>query len=193
MGKTTLRVVRRSPFIETPPRAWGRLPFPVVDQAFARNTPTCMGKTTPEDQPSHPCWKHPHVHGEDHFFLRLRRWQQETPPRAWGRQVCTPEVCTREGNTPTCMGKTWWSVWGFLGEEKHPHVHGEDGIERFWSRSTRETPPRAWGRRHLAQNFTSLPGNTPTCMGKTSRRRSKFGMGRKHPHVHGEDGLRVIN
>ena len=54
-----------------------------------------------------------------------------------------------------------------------------------------ETPPRAWGRLYAGGRKQDLMRNTPTCVGKTSKRRP-IRMGPwKHPHVRGED-VRVV-
>ena len=50
--------------------------------------------------------KHPHVRGEDRCL----------PGRE--RLPC--------GNTPTCVGKTFFKFSGGWRSEKHPHVRGED-------------------------------------------------------------------
>ena len=70
---------------ETPPRAWGRLDrvagFPEIDG----NTPTGVGKTSASLLHLQECQKHPHGRGEDVFSPRIGQYDQETPPRAWGR------------------------------------------------------------------------------------------------------------
>ena len=50
--------------METPPRAWGRPDRLERYNILTRNTPTCVGKTRPQDR---------------------ARVAGETPPRAWGR------------------------------------------------------------------------------------------------------------
>ena len=117
----------------------------------------------------------------------------ETPPRAWGRHFFR---CVRHlagGNTPTCVGKTM----RFNGKghvlQKHPHVRGEDGGVIPAYPNSRETPPRAWGRRlgQLAAMHQSR--NTPTCVGKTGDWQPGREQLRKHPHVRGEDLLARVD
>ena len=50
------------------------------------------------------------------------------------------------GNTPTCVGKTKTGSPKQALLVKHPHVRGEDALERCASILDMETPPRAWGR-----------------------------------------------
>ena len=33
-------------------------------------------------------------------------------------------------NTPTCVGKTLWGIFGLYLYKKHPHVRGEDHPEK---------------------------------------------------------------
>ena len=52
--------------------------------------------------------------------------------------------------------------------QKHPHGRGED-LKELWQRMVyQETPPRAWGRPGATGQTTSVTGNTPTGVGKTS-------------------------
>ena len=91
---------------ETPPRAWGRLPFGVHARSRAGNTPTCVGKTVVRRHFPSCCI--------------------ETPPRAWGRPAVGHAERSGGGNTPTCVGKTK-KVEQCRGlTQKHPHVRGED-------------------------------------------------------------------
>ena len=111
----------------------------------------------------------------------------ETPPRAWGRlRFGNPELRT-VGNTPTGVGKTPRAAALALLAEKHPHGRGEDLSDALKLAYQQETPPRAWGRRVERQVGEHYAGNTPTGVGKTSRRCRCPHSGRKHPHGRGED------
>ncbi len=90
-------------------------------------------------------------------------------------------------NTPTCVGKTLWGIFGLYLYKKHPHVRGEDRLSDDETPPTAETPPRAWGRRALLKKANDIFGNTPTCVGKTIQRKNVKNERRKHPHVRGED------
>ena len=74
---------------------------------------------------------------------------------------------------------------------KHPHVHGEDGTAKKKLSRNMETPPRAWGRRRDRFPRELHLRNTPTCMGKTDIVSIIHHLWWKHPHVHGEDALRL--
>ena len=132
-----------------------------------RNTPTCVGKTSFFSHRMRTHWKHPHVRGEDAFFLMPRIEKIETPPRAWGRQTITYYVSCSDRNTPTCVGKTIQGLGVFIGDP--------------------ETPPRAWGRPRKSEKISFVDRNTPTCVGKTSTISRPARQLWKHPHVRGED------
>ena len=53
------------PFLETPPRAWGRPVSNTAIIALTGNTPTCVGKTYIDIDLLPEIEKHPHVRGED--------------------------------------------------------------------------------------------------------------------------------
>ena len=169
-GEDITNLVEKPREWETPPRAWGR---PGSLSSFVTkpgNTPTSVGKTDSCATSCRPHEKHPHERGED-----LRRNEAaiaavETPPRAWGRP---PGVCAADagaGNTPTSVGKTECHCKKLTRIQKHPHERGEDvwcRVRMIW---LLETPPRAWGRRPGKRVPCSPEGNTPTSVGKTTRR-----------------------
>ena len=73
-----------------------------------------------------PMRKHPHVRGEDFASSPNEVQQEETPPRAWGRQELQRAELELAGNTPTCVGKTAGGERAAGSRWKHPHVRGED-------------------------------------------------------------------
>ena len=91
---------------ETPPRAWGRRGTVAPHGWVARNTPTGVGKTVWEITDPRLIKKHPHGRGEDAREELLKVYQQETPPRAWGRHLHIETVTKITRNTPTGVGKT---------------------------------------------------------------------------------------
>ena len=128
------------------------------------------------------------MRGEDCSQRYTKSLCQETPPRAWGRLYHSLKVIYISRNTPTCVGKTTWPVRPSIWPKKHPHVRGEDNLQKQSSPAQAETPPRAWGR-----PFDTLPPlmrfrNTPTCVGKTTAPTKTVPACEKHPHVRGEDG-----
>ena len=57
--------------------------------------------------------------------------------------------------------------WTDMYVEKHPHMRGEDAHSTPYPNPVGETPPHAWGRLENRPINVALPGNTPTCVGKT--------------------------
>ena len=53
--------------------------------------------------------KHPHGRGEDVTVLLPFVTVTETPPRAWGRLTATHTAKPFTGNTPTGVGKTYFT------------------------------------------------------------------------------------
>ena len=186
-GEDTCWRIRRTGAAETPPRAWGRRLRRIRHRHVNRNTPTCVGKTGKLTPGFGLSRKHPHVRGEDDFFAAGSCKSQETPPRAWGRQLAAQSDRRVNGNTPTCVGKTQRNVYRTGGKRKHPHVRGEDPPWTAPGYQPAETPPRAWGRHSGYVMAWVDPGNTPTCVGKTENVGHAIARREKHPHVRGED------
>ena len=115
------------------------------------------------------------------------RQKEETPPRAWGRQLKTGALPADGGNTPTSVGKTSCGGNKATTAWKHPHERGEDPLKRRGIRGSLETPPRAWGRRPQHRDMDRRPGNTPTSVGKTWPACGASRWSKKHPHERGED------
>ncbi len=113
--------------------------------------------------------------------------QKETPPPVWGRRVIVTKHQFNEGNTPTCVGKTYQNHWYQKGIQKHPHLCGEDLPEGLIGKAGVETPPPVWGRQDQETLEQILLRNTPTCVGKTHLHHWRCGQQQKHPHLCGED------
>ena len=126
-GEDRLALYRLALIRETPPRAWGRLPYRCGIGHGHGNTPTGVGKTLQELEMVNEAKKHPHGRGEDgsgevgkEIYLETppRAWgrpaprsvvcpvSKETPPRAWGRLQARHTQQREAGNTPTGVGKT---------------------------------------------------------------------------------------
>ena len=157
------------------------------------NTPTCVGKTRPAFVVTVRNWKHPHMRGEDGKSRSTGTGASETPPHAWGRRGVFPPRGIVQRNTPTCVGKTRDALHFKRRAGKHPHMRGEDRVVVAGHGQAPETPPHAWGRRRTPRLACVLPGNTPTCVGKTANARTGPLFLKKHPHMRGEDPERSLN
>ena len=186
-GEDVIYISRNFNEPETPPRTWGRLRTNLAAISVYRNTPTHVGKTI--RRPHRTPWgqKHPHARGEDLSLVDPLIWWPETPPRTWGRPQQRAAMAGDGGNTPTHVGKTYWSSRIGLIPQKHPHARGEDAVAVGNSIAAAETPPRTWGRRVHQLGRHSRRRNTPTHVGKTPSACSPVALSRKHPHARGED------
>ena len=66
-------------------------------------------------------------------------------------------------------------------------MRGEDSFQILKRERAGETPPHAWGRQTSSVFSKSNRRNTPTCVGKTFSCCFTSKLGRKHPHMRGED------
>ena len=147
-GEDSGPLPRHSPCPEPPPHAWGRRKHRTSDLQEARNTPTCVGKTTLPDIRLKCPEKHPHMRGEDEGLVHTPARNRETPPHAWGRPPKKRINHVHFRNTPTCVGKTQRAKRVDRQPEKHPHMRGEDHRDSAGRGRGTETPPHAWGRQH---------------------------------------------
>ncbi len=129
----------------SPPRAWGGLHPQRLLPPDQRLTPTCVGRTFPRSRVGLMGSAHPHVRGEDAAMSSPRGLGNGSPPRAWGG----PRVCMQDRHarrlTPTCVGRTAWSLLRRGSSPAHPHVRGEDLLPTAATSSSSGSPPRAWG------------------------------------------------
>ena len=115
-----------SAYTETPPHAWGRPETLNAAGIKGRNTPTCVGKTLRKLHTTGVLKKHPHMRGEDLHLPYGAARLPETPPHAWARRCLLTSLLRRDGNTPTCVGKTSLPGLKTGAIRKHPHMRGED-------------------------------------------------------------------
>ena len=94
------------PFLETPPRARGKL-FSAAERGDVEgNTPAGAGKTLDHFSVGENCKKHPRGRGENFADFADFDGEVETPPRARGkRPLLKPRQVVRR-NTPAGAGKT---------------------------------------------------------------------------------------
>ena len=133
------------------------------------------------------------MRGEDLLLDTMAHNLKETPPHAWGRLLTILMRCEVCRNTPTCVGKTARDPRQHGGEEKHPHMRGEDDPKRQAILEAAETPPHAWGRPSCPLSNILRTRNTPTCVGKTTRTGQEWPDKGKHPHMRGEDASSLVS
>jgi len=186
-GENALLELKKTPLVETPPRAWGKRPFSPATFGSIGNTPTGVGKTKLESLLAIVIQKHPHGRGENAMKLKKNLLDIETPPRAWGKLRSPTTLAVAFRNTPTGVGKTsgTHSYNGY--SKKHPHGRGENIAQSFHWRCISETPPRAWGKLVFLAPPAFDNGNTPTGVGKTLKELTQARSLKKHPHGRGEN------
>ena len=77
------------------------------------------------------------------------------------------------------------------GPTVHPHVCGDDAPLVQVGADARGSPPRVWGRHHLPAHHQLAQRFTPTCVGTTSSSGVLMPPGTVHPHVCGDDNVRL--
>ncbi|SDQ03930.1 hypothetical protein SAMN05428996_0014 [Quadrisphaera sp. DSM 44207] len=184
----------------SPPRAWGRLRDHHLWSAGAGITPTCMGTATGISGWTRSPRDHPHVHGDGSRNALSDRASTGSPPRAWGRRTDALDALVDRRITPTCMGTAVGYVRIARSNWDHPHVHGDGRCCLTQVSSTPGSPPRAWGRHHLARSRVQIRRITPTCMGTAANRRAARrasggspprAWGRRHPARPRRDGVGI--
>ena len=144
-----------------------RYPFILTTYHIIRYTPTCVGKTYWVHSKEFDWKVHPHVCGENSANSLPGFPILNTPPRVWGKLSHNIIIPSLLRYTPTCVGKTQYSICGSGVKKVHPHVCGENRRCRSWASLPSGTPPRVWGKR-----------------GPPASHRTQFAV---HPHVCGEN------
>ena len=153
------------------------------------NTPTGVGKTLVYARLKKNTKKHPHRRGENPRNRQKTSTGSETPPQAWGKQLCDSRSRGGIRNTPTGVGKTTRNSPKRIWLRKHPHRRGENGRKSKNVGSSTETPPQAWGKRLPEGLEGDYDRNTPTGVGKTLLLDVFVVCIQKNPHRRGENIL----
>ena len=148
---------------------WGKLAIWEQMKKKHGNTPTHVGKTLAQEDGFPWLWKHPHACGENILLGGEFPEYSETPPRMWGKLFLPAGKAMKNRNTPTHVGKTFFSHEPASLCRKHPHACGENSSSLRTQIFHRETPPRMWGKLNGINNGFYFVGNTPTHVGKTCR------------------------
>jgi len=171
----------------TPPRVWGRVTEYGSNPDTQRDTPTCVGKSTRMANVTCNNKGHPHVCGEEDVKPRLELLSWGTPPRVWGRAMLYAVVYRQWRDTPTCVGKSNWRKTTQGSKGGHPHVCGEEYVNKTITGDYQGTPPRVWGRGVFCHFCFDCLGDTPTCVGKRFLCLEHNFRVERHPHVCGEE------
>ena len=131
---------------------------------------------------------HPHACGDDTSAARIPPAISGSPPRVWGRRDPPQRRRRQRRFTPTRVGTTWTTRWRRRSRTVHPHACGDDYSVTLAGSGYVGSPPRVWGRHHVAVGVRVGERFTPTRVGTTAtppeaRRRNAV-----HPHACGDDG-----
>ena len=155
----------------SPPRAWGGQTPRSPSSEWRRLTPTCVGRTGAPGPLAGAPTAHPHVRGEDNDPKSWPQAPSGSPPRAWGGPVRDVQTWLNKRLTPMCVGRTSGSSSPRLWPPAHPHVRGEDFRAPPLGARPVGSPPRAWGGHRPRRVEPVAVRLTPTCVGRTARRR----------------------
>ncbi len=90
----------------TPPHAWGQPLFNLLNFLIFRYTPTCVGTTIENSLVVTIYPVHPHMRGDNVFYLPFFSIKAGTPPHAWGQLRYLIGDPKGARYTPTCVGTT---------------------------------------------------------------------------------------
>jgi hypothetical protein len=134
---------------------------------------------------------HPHVHGDNLLLSNAICHLYGLPPCAWGQRCWVPKSRFRIGSPPCAWGQRNSRYEKPSRETVHPHVHGDNGGWRGRRGGLRGSPPCAWGQRRMARTARRSTRFTPMCMGTTCIKTAHLLPLSVHPHVHGDNAIRL--
>ncbi len=129
--------------------------------------------------------------GDNNSFVNNSRKSCGSPPRVWGQlhqRRCT--LCESRF-TPTCVGTTSGCVDWAGATAVHPHVCGDNRVSREMLTAWGGSPPRVWGQRARGRRHSTRRRFTPTCVGTTINHAVDDRGCTVHPHVCGDNHLRL--
>ena len=112
-----------------------------------------------------------------------------SPPHVWGKRAPVRHIVSKQGITPTCVGKAPTIKQPHNKFRDHPHMCGESRFYPQWTIESKGSPPHVWGKptvKHLAMARLRI---TPTCVGKAFVQAVWDHINRDHPHMCGESCL----
>ena len=195
----------------SPPRAWGqsrnccsvgcpsRFTPTGVGTMRARESAALAGRFTPtgvgtivgdnRPHPTHPV--HPHGRGDNKKVKRPLRFNNGSPPRAWGQLPGARSNWSFIRFTPTGVGTMIAHPQRGRVLAVHPHGRGDNAVDQQHNAGLRGSPPRAWGQFVCWRAEKRLSRFTPTGVGTISSRASPIHIDAVHPHGRGDNPKRV--
>ena len=189
------------------PRARGKR-----DEGFSmarriRTIPTCAGKTCCRKCMGRRSSDHPHVRGENielevakgkvvgpsprargkPLWHKLFSFFPRTIPTCAGKTRSFAELLVTLRTIPTCAGKTIPMIQELAKRPDHPHVRGENLMQRQEPGAEIGPSPRARGKPLGILLGENRLRTIPTCAGKTGTVLREKVLSTDHPHVRGEN------
>ena len=177
----------------SPPHVRERLP--IVRAAFAggRITPACAGKTRLSSGSAILIRDHPRMCGKDPIPWQASARPSGSPPHVRERHFHMIIMRWRDGITPACAGKTYGSLFRFVGGKDHPRMCGKDSEKWLRLHGMIGSPPHV--RERLPHDFILVLRLriTPACAGKTVIFRICVKSMGDHPRMCGKDAASAIS
>ena len=173
----------------SPPHAWGQSRPGRLHGFDQRFTPTCVGTMCPGPRRARPITVHPHMRGDNRVGQAFRRSSSGSPPHAWGQYVLQRPAQLALRFTPTCVGTIAPTRCRGWPSAVHPHMRGDNQLQRLGQLRYNGSPPHAWGQSNVLHAVTISPRFTPTCVGTISPSSVGFSPSPVHPHMRGDNSM----
>jgi len=89
---------------------------------------------------------HPHIRGENLSVLKTAFFGLGSPPHTWGKLRLPGGLAIAYRFTPTYVGKIFQGPISAGRRTVHPHIRGENELQRKIAREKYGSPPHTWGK-----------------------------------------------
>ena len=185
-GEKRLECFKETARQGSPPRGRGKGGISGDCFFLPRITPAWAGKRLIKHLVQQLHGDHPRVGGEKEIHKKFTSFRLGSPPRGRGKGKGPQWALPLLGITPAWAGKSISQTSMTKAARDHPRVGGEKGLERFWSRSDRGSPPRGRGKVPYPQRGPEVTRITPAWAGKRSVSIFSAICDKDHPRVGGE-------
>ena len=170
----------------SPPRGRGKdAGIPILAPVMGI-TPAWAGKSTFWRKHQRQNRDHPRVGGEKPIRAYVKIWNEGSPPRGRGKDLCGAVGQVQGGITPAWAGKREPYNRRSAAPWDHPRVGGEKLTTDSLELASLGSPPRGRGKVPSAPFRVSWARITPAWAGKRYPRRRTAWNQRDHPRVGGE-------
>ena len=185
-GEQLHRVYRITPRYGSSPRMWGTEPDDGAPGAAGRFIPTYVGNSTSCGGRWSRGTVHPHVCGEQCLINRTSASVNGSSPRMWGTGNNLTARLPNRRFIPTYVGNRHTPKTSRTRRSVHPHVCGEQPMQRALTNESAGSSPRMWGTGSTCCNRSCRARFIPTYVGNSPSSISSNPSASVHPHVCGE-------